>query len=498
MNYYLILDVGTTNVKAYAFSEEGEKLLEKSMRTRPVYPEPGWAELDPEELIETVRRLIDEVTSSLGMPRGMGITNQRSSTVVWDDEGALHNMITWQDTRTKNIVEAFSRDFLVRFGRALGKVFYGLSRLVPGIASLPKGAYIITLAHVGFGTSHSSMHLRWLMDNVPEVRRALERGEAKFGTIDSWIAWNLTGKHVTDYTNASATGLFDPFYLKWSDNIMGIVGIPKKILPGLHPNDLPVGETDYGVPLLTMVADQQAALYRAGVEPGSAKMTHGTGTFVDLNVGEKPKPASPGLYPMVALKTRKKTLYLLEGIINASGSAVDWLLKVGLVEDYSEISDAFKDLTLPRVLFIPAFTGLSTPYLRPDFRGALLNLSFSVGRNDVIKALIAGIAMRVAEVIAAMESGTRVEISSLTSDGGASQIDPLLQLIADFSGKKIARPEELNGSAQGTFMITRAVAERRDVLSAWKEPRVERVFEPSGEKHEDFRRLWEEFMGRLL
>jgi len=498
MNYYLILDAGTTNVKAYAFSEEGEVLLEKSMRTRPVYPEPGWAELDPQELIETVRRLINDVVSSLGTPAGIGLTNQRSSTVVWDDEGPLYNMITWQDTRTESIVEEFSRKFLVRFGKALGKVFYRLYRTASGIANLPKGAYIITLAHVGFGTTHSSMHLRWLMDNVPEVRRAIERGTARFGTMDSWIAWNLTGKHVTDYTNASATGLFDPFYLKWSDNITGIVGIPKEILPALQPNDSPVGETEYGAPLLTIVADQQAALYRAGVKAGSAKMTHGTGTFVDLNVGEKPKPASPGLYPMVALKTREKTLYLLEGIINASGSAVDWLLSVGLIKDYSEISDAFKDPTLPRVLFIPAFAGLSTPYLRPDFRGALLNLSFSVGKEDIIKALVAGIAMRVVEVVKAMESGARVEIGSLLSDGGASRIHPLLQLIADFSGKRILLPKELNGSAQGTFMIARAVAEGRDVLSAWEKPVVERVFEPSGERHEDFRRLWEEFMGRLL
>ncbi|WP_456452356.1 FGGY family carbohydrate kinase [Thermococcus sp.] len=499
MKYYLILDVGTTNLKAYAFSEDGEKLGVLSRRTKPLYPRHGWVELDPLELIEGVRRLIDDMISKLGKPAGAGITNQRSSTVVWDREGnPLYNMITWQDTRTGELVEELSSRFMVRFGRVLGKVFYSASKLIPGIASTRKGAYIISLAHVGFGTSHSSLQIRWLMDNVPGVKEAVERGEALFGTLDTWIVWNLTGRHVTDYTNASATGLFDPFYMKWSDNIAGIVGIPKRILPSVINNDTPAGSLrDYDVPLLTVVADQQASLYRAGVESGAMKMTHGTGTFIDINVGEKPKPAAPAIYPMVALKTERKTLHLLEGMVNASGSAVDWLISTGLMEDYSELKRVLEGEMHGDLIFIPAFAGLSTPYNRPEFKGALINITRGTCREDIIRALIMGLAMRCSEVISALERASGLNTESIMADGGLSQSEEFLQLISDLSGRRIVKPRELNGSAYGTFMIAKAVHEGKDIISAWKPPEVERVFEPQAD-HREFKRRWAEFLGKLI
>ncbi|WP_461867001.1 FGGY family carbohydrate kinase [Thermococcus sp.] len=499
MSYYLILDVGTTNIKAYAFSEDGEKLKILSRRTNPRYPNHGWVELDPLELIKGVYGLIDDMLSELGSPIGVGITNQRSSTVIWDKEGApLHNMITWQDTRTETLVEELSGRFLVRFGKILGKTFHAFSKLIPKIAETKRGAYIISLAHVGFGTSHSSLQIRWLMDNIPEVERAINEGEALFGTLDTWIIWNLTGKHVTDYTNASATGLFDPFYMKWSDNITDIVGIPKKILPSILSNDTPVGSLkDYDVPLLTVIADQQASLYRAGVEKGSMKMTHGTGTFIDINVGEKPKPAAPAIYPMVALKTKSKTLYLLEGMVNASGSAVDWLIDAGLMEDYSEIKKAFGKEKQSGLIFIPTFAGLSTPYNKPNFKGALLNISRGTRREDIIRALIMGIAMRCSETVEALEKASGLNVKSLIADGGLSQSDEFLQLIADMSGKEIMRPHELNGSACGTFMIARAVDEGEDPINAWKESKTEKVFRPQ-RNYRTFKQRWKKSLRKLI
>ena len=499
MSYYLILDVGTTNLKAYAFSESGEKLKVLSRRTSPVYPRHGWAELEPLELIEGVRKLIDDMLSELGKPEGVGITNQRSSTVIWDREGnPLYRMITWQDTRTEELVEELSSKFIVRFGRILGKTFQLASRLIPKIAETKRGAYIISLAHVGFGTSHSSLQIRWLIDNIPEVKKAVETGDAFFGTLDTWIVWNLTGRHVTDYTNASATGLFDPFYMKWSDNIAHIVGIPRKILPEIISNDTPAGELkNYDVPLLTVIADQQASLYRAGVQEGSMKMTHGTGTFIDINVGEKPKPAAPAVYPMVALKTKRKTLYLLEGMINASGSAVDWLISTGLMKDYSELGRAFEKEKGSDLIFIPTFAGLSTPYNHPEFKGALMNISLGAGREDIIRALIMGLAMRCSEVISALENASGLRVEGVMADGGLSQSNEFLQIIADLSGKRIIKPAELNGSACGTFMLAKAVNEKKDPVAAWRKPEIERVFEPS-ENHEMFKRRWKETLKKLF
>ena len=501
MSYFLVLDVGTTNIKAFAFFEEDGIWKSFIRRVTPRYPRHGWSEIEPVEIMEDVYRLIDRVIDTLGEPIGIALTNQRSSTVVWDKETGepLYNMITWQDTRTEELVEEFSSKFLVRFGKILGVTLYGLSEIVPAITRTKKGAYIVTLAHVGFGTSHSSMQLRWLMDNVPEVRQAIEKKRALFGTIDSWVTWNLTGKHVTDYTNASATGLFDPFYLKWSDKIANIVGIPRHILPSIITNDSSVGIVkNYGVPLLTVIADQQASLYMAGVEKGTLKLTNGTGTFVDINVGERPYPADAGVYPLIALKTKNKTLYLLEGSVNSTGSAIEWLIEVGLIEDYLDISRTFSNPELPSLVFIPAFSGLSTPYNRPDVKGALFEITRDSTRDDIVKALIAGIAMRCAEVIEALEKASGIKVSEVIADGGASASDDLLQLISDFSGKSILRPFSLNGSAYGTYMIAKAVYENRDIIEAWKKTNIEKRFVPSGKNYEEFRMMWRDSLKKLL
>ncbi len=235
MEYILVLDIGTTNLKALAFSTEGEILEKQEQRTNPTYPHPGWVEQNPTDIIDNVYDLIDEMEGKLGTPDGIALTNQRSTTTVWDKETGepLHNMITWQDTRTEELAEEYSSKSKIKLGRGIGKAIKLLSNIMPFLKKSKRGAFLSTLAHFNFETTHSSMHLRWLLDNVEEVEKAVKSGDALFGTIDTWVIWNLTGKHVTDYTNGSATGFFDPVYLKWSDNISDIVNIPKKITNGV-------------------------------------------------------------------------------------------------------------------------------------------------------------------------------------------------------------------------------------------------------------------------
>lgn len=498
MGYYLILDVGTTNVKAITFSSN-KPILELQERPRVIHPEEGWVEEDPEELIEIIKKLIERTVEKLGLPDAVAITNQRSSTVVWDKETGepYYNVVTWQDTRTRELVEYFSSRFIVRFGNAIGKILGGFSRLVPVIKRTRKGAYIITLAYVTFGTTHSSMHLKWLMENVEGMKNAINSKRLAFGTLDSWVAWSLTKRHVTDYTNASATGLFDPFYLKWSDNIAKVVGIPKHVLPELIRNDEIVGEMrEYDIRLSTIIADQQASLYVAGVSRGSVKVTNGTGSFVDMNVGERPCPGHTGLYPMVALATRKRFLYLLEGSVITSGSAVDWLIEVGLMRDYSEISNAFKS-SKESTLVIPAFSGLGTPYVRPDVRGAIIGITRGTRRENIIRGLIEGVAMRCSEVIGHVEKVSGVGFDTVLADGGLSKSDEFLQALADLSRKKIVRPRYLNGSAYGAYMISKLVNNGKDIIDSWAPPEIEKEFIP-GKEPVEFKKLWDRGLNSLI
>jgi len=501
MSYFLILDVGTTNIKAYAFSSDGELVDKVEQKTKPKYPKSGWIEQDPLYVIDTIHKLINKIQGKNGKSYGIGFTNQRSSSIIWDKKTGepLYNMITWQDTRTIELTEQLSKKFIIKFGKSLGKFVKGFSGLIPSIKKTRKGAYLVTLANIGFGTAHSSMHIRWMLDNISEVKKAVEAKDAIFGNIDSWVAWNLTGKHVTDYTNASSTGLFDPFYAKWSKNITNIVEIPPYLLPEIITNDIQIGIVkDYDIPLLTQIADQHASLYMAGVEKGSLSITNGTGAFIDINTGIQPCPGYTGIYPMVAISTKDKIFYQLEGAVNSLGSAIDWLLSIGFIKDYNEISDAFlKAKKETGTIFIPPFSGLNSPYLRPDIKAAIFNITLDSNKSDFIKSLITGIAMRSSEVILALEKVSNIAVEKVISDGGASKSNEYMQLLADLSGKQILRAKNLNGSAYGTFMLARLIYQKKDIIKSWSPPDIDRVFKPQ-EDHSNFKLEWNKRIEELL
>lgn len=481
MGYFLILDVGTTNVKACTFSE-GKLLKSAEEKLTVHHPQPGWAELDPMQLMRAVYRVMDAVVSKLGAPSAVGITNQRSSTVVWYRETGepLCSIITWQDTRTADLVRRYSSKGLIVLGRTVGKAAEALSKIVKPLREKRSGAFLITLAHASFGSTHSSMHLRWIMDNVEGARSALEKGAAVFGTIDSWVVWNLTGEHVTDYTNASATGLFDPFSLRWSTTILKLLEIPSRCLPRIATNDAPIGRVSHlDAPLLTIIADQQASLYVAGVKRGTAKITCGTGAFIDINVGVKPLPAARGAYPMIALSTKERVLYLLEGFVTSAGSAIEWLMRIGLLKDYPELDEA-----APRgrsgIVFVPALDGLGTPFLKPDARAVLADLSSATTREDLIRGVLEGIAACCSIVIDHLQEASGIKIPGALADGGLAQSNFFLQLLADSSARRIARTRYANCSAYGAYMLCERIARGLDPIEYWSPPEISRVFEPKG------------------
>ncbi|MCS7104977.1 MAG: FGGY family carbohydrate kinase [Thermofilaceae archaeon] len=483
MNPYFVLDVGTTNVKVHVYSQ-GKLLdsLEEKMSVR--HPQPGWAEQDPEEVVKVVYRLLDTVEAKYGKPAGVGLTNQRGSTVVWYKESGepLCNLITWQDTRTRDLVEEYSSKTIIKLGRAVGLATNVVSKFFKALKKSRAGAYLMTLAYAAFGTTHSSMHLRWIMDNVEGAKTALNKGEALFGTIDSWIAWNLCGRHITDYTNASATGIFNPFKLRWSETVIKLLEIPRVALPKFVSNDEPIGLLKHlDAPLLSMIADQQASLYVACARAGGAKITCSTGAFIDVNVGDRPLPGSKGIYPMIALATKNNVTFLLEGFLTSAGCVVEWLMELGLVDSYSELAEC---LTKGRegVIFIPALNGLGTPFARPDATAAFLNLTSATRKEDIVRGALEGVAAMSAKAIEHLEKTSEIRIKSLIADGGLARCDPFLQMIADFSGKPVARTEHVNNSAYGAYLLCECVARGVDPLNAWQPPKVEKIFEPRASK----------------
>ncbi|MHA1616458.1 MAG: FGGY family carbohydrate kinase [Candidatus Njordarchaeales archaeon] len=483
MTYYLVLDVGTTTVKAFAYSPN-EEILKKVEKSAPVrFPSPGWVEQDPEKLWEMVRDVIMEIYNEFGKPLAVGLANQRASTIVWDRSTGepLYNMITWQDTRAIDIAEKYNKQLLLKFARTLGKTI----SLVVKHSRNKRILYLLTLANFKLGPNQPIIHLKWLFENIEDIYKRAKNGELAFGTIDSWIIWKMIGIHATDYTNASATGLFDPFFMKWSDRLTKMLGIPKSILPKLIDNMGYFGEITIldGAPLTAVIADQQASLFSAGgLRKGTVKMTNGTGTFIDINVGETPQPARLGTYPLVALKVGKTVRYLLEGIIQSTGSAIDWLVSIGLIKSPEEASIKAEKSVSEDTIFIPALAGLGTPYWNPNAKGLIYGITRATKKEDVIKALLEGIAFRCSEVIKILEEITKIEIKEIIADGNASRNDYMLQAIADFSGKRIIRVKNLEGTSRGVFLLTKGGLEKREIKNIHKKPEIEKIFEPKKEK----------------
>ncbi len=479
MSYYLILDIGTTIVKAFAYSPDGNILKRIERRAPILFPEPGYVEQDPEKLWEMVQDVSLEIFNEFGKPLAVGITNQRASTIVWDKRSGepLYNMITWQDMRAADIAREYNRKASLRLARGIGK----LVSLFIKRSKSKRLVYLLTLADFKFGPNQPIIHLRWLFDNIEDIYKKAAKGELAFGTIDSWIVWKMTGKHVTDYTNASATGIFDPFFMKWSDRLTKMLGIPKSILPELIDNMGFLGEVRFldNAPLTAVIADQQASLFSAGgLKEGTVKMTNGTGTFIDINVGSIPQPARFGTYPLVALKVGEVVRYLLEGIVQSTGSAVEWLVSIGIIKNPEEASSLAYESESEDIIFIPSLAGLGTPYWDPEAKGLIYGITRGSKREDIVKGLLDGIAVRCAQVINILEDATGISIEEIIADGNASRNDYMLQAIADFSGKKILRVRNLEGTSRGTFLLTKGGLEKHDIRHVHRQPVIDKVFTP--------------------
>lgn len=441
--YIMALDLGTTSCRCIIFDKNGRICSAAQKEFTQYFPQPGWVEHDAEEIWATQTGLMYEAMSKIDITineiAGIGITNQRETTVLWDKETGrpVHKAIVWQCRRTAGYCDELKKLGMAEFFRSK--------------TGLVLDAYF------------SATKLRWLLDNAAGARERAEKGELLFGTVDSWIIWKLTGGkvHVTDYSNASRTMLFNIHTLKWDEEILRVLKIPQQILPEVKPSSHVYGYTDsklFGreVPIAGAGGDQQCALFgQTCFERGEVKNTYGTGGFMLMNTGTAPVNSHNGLVTTIAWGVDDKVEYALEGSIFVAGAAVQWLRdELGLIRDAAESEVLAKSVPDANGCYVvPAFVGLGAPYWDQYARGAIVGLTRSVNRNHIVRATLESIAYQVNDVLTAMQEDSGMPITSLRVDGGACDNDFLMQFQADILNTSVVRPYCIETTAMGAAYL---------------------------------------------
>ena len=468
----LALDQGTTSSRAIVFDQAGQMVAMAQAPTTQDFPQPGWVNQDPLEIWQTQLGTALDALSRAGTAvtdvASIGITNQRETLVVWDrlTGGPVHPAIVWQSRQSAPQVE----DLLAR---GMGPAYTHVTGLVPD-------AYF------------TATKIAWLLENVPNLRARADAGELLAGTIDSWLIWNLTGgeRHITDVTNASRTMLLDLETQQWSPELLADLAIPAQMLPEIVPSSGELGTTSGDLlgaelPICGIAGDQQAALFgQCCFAPGDAKNTYGTGSFLLINTGQRPRRSQHRLLTTIAWQRDEQTTFALEGSIFVSGSAVQWLRDgLHLIEDAVEVEALAATVASSEgVTFVPALTGLGAPHWDPTARGAILGITRGTTSAHIARATLEAIALQVRDVITAMATDSGIPLRSLRVDGGAARNNLLMQIQADLLGVPVVRPVNVETTATGAAYLAglgcglwRSTAE---LEALWQ---IDRTFEPGGD-----------------
>ncbi len=469
MKYILSLDQGTTSSRAILFNESGEMMSSAQKEFKQYYPNPGWVEHDPMEIwntqLEVARAAIEKLGISAENVAAIGITNQRETTILWDKRNGkpVHNAIVWQCRRT-----APTCDSLKEAGWA-DKIREKTGLLIDAYFSATK--------------------IRWVLQNVPEAKELAKSGNLLFGTIDTWLIWNLTGGqvHATDYSNASRTMLFNIHTLEWDKEILELLEIPASILPEVRPSSGVFGNTlpllfGAAIPVAGVAGDQQAALFgQACFSPGTAKNTYGTGGFLLMNTGDEPVSSKNGLVTTIAWGLGGKITYALEGSIFVAGAAIQWLRdELKLISSAGETECLCKEVPdTCGVYLVPAFVGLGAPYWDPYARGALTGLTRGANRSHIVRATVESMAYQTYDVLHAMEQDAGIPLAELRVDGGAAANSFLLQFQSDITGVPVLRPSTLETTALGAaYLAGLAVGYWDDLTEIRRNWQVSAAFNP--------------------
>ncbi|MCI9008650.1 MAG: glycerol kinase GlpK [Lachnospiraceae bacterium] len=468
--YVMALDAGTTSNRCILFNEKGEICSLAQKEFTQYFPKPGWVEHDAKEIWSTQLGVAVEALTKIGASAediaALGITNQRETTVVWDRVTGepVCPAIVWQCRRTSEYCDTLKEKGLVdTFRQKTGLVI---------------DAYF------------SGTKLKWILDHVEGARERAEKGELLFGTVETWLIWKLTkGRvHVTDYSNASRTLLFNIRTLQWDEDILQELDIPRCMLPEVKPSSSLYGETDaslFGgpIPIGGAAGDQQAALFgQTCLKPGEAKNTYGTGCFLLMNTGEKPVFSNNGLVTTIAWGQGGKVCYALEGSIFAAGAAIQWLRDEMRLIDSSEDSEymAQKVKDTNGCYVVPAFTGLGAPHWDPYARGTIVGITRGVNKYHIIRATLESLAYQTGDVLKAMEADSGISLAALKVDGGASANDFLMQTQADLIGAPVERPRCVETTAMGAaYLAGLAVGYWKSEEEIRRNWAIDRIFEPS-------------------
>ena len=425
--YILSIDQGTSSSKAIVFDDAGSQVYSCGREYTQFFPQQGWVEQNPMEILSSVRAVMEDAVSELrgGDIAAIGITNQRETTIVWDAETGLpvYNAIVWQDRRTAQYCDTLKER--------------GLQDFIRNKTGLIIDAYF------------SATKIRWILENVPGARQKADAGRLRFGTVDSWLVWNLTGGrvHATDVTNASRTMLFNINTLTWDNELLDLLGIPLSMMPEVRDSSASYGQTTvlgHTIPIMGVIGDQQSALFgQMCIEKGSFKNTYGTGCFLLMNCGHKPVMSENRLLTTVAWKIGDRVDYALEGSIFVAGAAVQWLRDgLGIIRSAGEVEALASGVPdNGGVYFVPALTGLGAPYWNPEARGTIVGLTRGATAAHIARATLEGIAFQTMDIVAAMERDAGIRISELKVDGGASRNNLLMQFQSDILGTEVIRPK---------------------------------------------------------
>ncbi|EJG5123184.1 glycerol kinase GlpK [Staphylococcus pseudintermedius] len=478
-NYILSIDQGTTSSRAILFNEEGEIVGVAQREFKQHFPKSGWVEHDANEIWSSVLSVMASVLTennvSANEVKGIGITNQRETTVVWDKETGrpIYNAIVWQSRQTQSICDALKQEgheqtFRDKTGLLLDPYFSGTK-------------------------------VKWILDKVDGAREKAAKGEILFGTIDTWLVWKLSGgrAHVTDYSNASRTLMYNIHELKWDDELLELLDVPKAMLPEVKPSSEVYCETiDYhffgqNVPIAGIAGDQQAALFgQACFERGDVKNTYGTGGFMLMNTGEEAVKSGNGLLTTIAYGIDGKVNYALEGSIFVSGSAIQWLRDgLRMINSAPQSEDyAIRVDSTEAVYVVPAFVGLGTPYWDSDARGAIFGLTRGTEKEHFIRATLESLCYQTRDVIEAMGQDSGIEVNSLRVDGGAVKNNFLMQFQSDLLNIEVERPEINETTALGAAYLAGIATgfwkDKSEIQRRWK---LEKSFEPEMDQKESNR-----------
>lgn len=479
----MALDQGTTSSRCILFDKQGNICAMSQKEFTQIYPQPGWVEHNPMEIWSSQLSVATECLANLGIDESeiaaIGITNQRETTILWDKKTGqpVYNAIVWQCRRTAGMIDELKKD--------------GFDKVIREKTGLIPDAYF------------SASKIAWILDNVRGVRERAEKGEILFGTVDTWLIWNLTrgAVHVTDYTNASRTMLFDIHNLCWDKDILARFNIPEQILPEVKPSSCVYGHTETTVlggeiPIAGAAGDQQSALFgQCCFEKGDVKNTYGTGCFLLMNTGNDPVDSKNGLLTTIAASTSERPQYALEGSVFVAGAGIQWLRDgmrmIRTAAQSQEYAEAVEDTA--GMYIVPAFAGMGAPYWQQHARGTVVGLTRGCEKEHFIRATLESIAYQTADVLHAMESDCGTQLKRLKVDGGASANDFLMQFQADIIDTFVDRPKSVETTALGAaYLAGLAVGYYKDTEEIKKNWQLGKTFEPKmgSEKRNELLKGW--------